>query len=431
MTNKKQRSPKRVEQPSRATRSRTARAQPPTSAAELIARYKAGERDFRDAKLRLADLEDCVLEGANLDDADLTGAWLQGVVLKGAYLRDARLNNANLKRTILDGADLSHCDCTDMNAFGASLRSTTMHGAILDGARLFDADWSSAKLDGAFLSDRTGLNVAVDGSNLFQADWSAIEWRRDRNLVEEADADYCLCFRSHGDQEAFATESQTALDRDAENNGLAKAIVAATCVDEVPWLSALRLAAEDHASLAVPRPGFAPREADDPLRDVVDRSLKRHVATTVDGPVTAFAERSVKAYRSNVSRHGVAARTKKKAARGPFPAQVIEQVIADLADPREFSDSTNRPNTKTFIGRLRRLASDAKRADDLAVWNDPSIQDILVTVERHGRQLTGAVKVTFLDERGEQTWGAHVLAKEVRAYLASRLPSSRRGGKAD
>src|SRR5437868_3746851 len=57
---------------------------PPRSADELLQRYAAGERDFRGANLRHADLG-----GANLRDANLLGAKLSDTDLRSANLSGA------------------------------------------------------------------------------------------------------------------------------------------------------------------------------------------------------------------------------------------------------------------------------------------------------------------------------------------------------
>ena len=51
------------------------------TAADLLARYAAGERDFRNANLPETDLAGATLSGANLSGADLFGATLSGVTL--------------------------------------------------------------------------------------------------------------------------------------------------------------------------------------------------------------------------------------------------------------------------------------------------------------------------------------------------------------
>lgn len=74
---------------------------------DVRARYKAGERDFRWANLRGADLIEANLSGANLSWANLSGADLSRADLRGANLRGAKLGGTNLKGANLWGAKLS------------------------------------------------------------------------------------------------------------------------------------------------------------------------------------------------------------------------------------------------------------------------------------------------------------------------------------
>lgn len=51
------------------------------TAADLLARYAAGERDFRNAHLSEADMPEADLYGAILSEANLSKADLSGVTL--------------------------------------------------------------------------------------------------------------------------------------------------------------------------------------------------------------------------------------------------------------------------------------------------------------------------------------------------------------
>jgi hypothetical protein len=99
--------------------------------AELLCRYALGERDFRGAILRGADLA-----GAILRDADLAGADLRGAVLTKANLRDASLTKANLHEANLAGANLIRADLHEANLAGANLTWVNLTGAILAGTCL-------------------------------------------------------------------------------------------------------------------------------------------------------------------------------------------------------------------------------------------------------------------------------------------------------
>lgn len=139
---------------------------------ELLARYKAGERNFAGVELlRIigemgeidgvdgqitglegANLRDINLRGANLEKVDLSGADLTGADLFGAYLgeaglvktilRDANLFSANLSCATLNGADLTGAILTQMNASSASFIGAIMN--YFEYSVLIDANFRGA-----------------------------------------------------------------------------------------------------------------------------------------------------------------------------------------------------------------------------------------------------------------------------------------------
>jgi hypothetical protein len=72
------------------------------TAANIVALYAAGRRDFKQADLSEADLSE-----ADLSEADLSGADLRWADLRWANLRWANLLGANLRGANLREADLS------------------------------------------------------------------------------------------------------------------------------------------------------------------------------------------------------------------------------------------------------------------------------------------------------------------------------------
>ena len=127
---------------------------------ELLARYKAGERNFAGIELiRIvgemgerdgisglitglegADLRGINLRGANLERVDLSGADLTGADLFGVYL-----GSAGLVKTIL----------RDANLFSANLTWATLNGADLNGADLNGADLEQVNASSASFIDAT------------------------------------------------------------------------------------------------------------------------------------------------------------------------------------------------------------------------------------------------------------------------------------
>jgi len=143
---------------------------------EILKRYAAGERDFRLAQLKGADLAGANLEDANFAEADLANSDLSKAKLRGtsfyhadlaasnltrADLRDtsfrgARLIGAKLPGASLFRANVATADFTRADLRRASLVAEILHGTILAYANLEGANLVNAKLVGVNL---TGANV--------------------------------------------------------------------------------------------------------------------------------------------------------------------------------------------------------------------------------------------------------------------------------
>ncbi|MGK7956278.1 MAG: pentapeptide repeat-containing protein [Crocosphaera sp.] len=100
-----------------------------TEAAELLQRYRLGERNFKQAELSNMNLQHLNLENINLIGANLSGTNLQysnlnrakliaanltNANLTGVSLVKAKLMGANLTNTNLTDADLTHADLSDI-----------------------------------------------------------------------------------------------------------------------------------------------------------------------------------------------------------------------------------------------------------------------------------------------------------------------------
>ncbi|BAZ33176.1 pentapeptide repeat-containing protein [Cylindrospermum sp. NIES-4074] len=104
--------------------------QPINTAATLIERYAAGQRDFSkaelsDASLPGVDLKGCDFSYADLSAANLSGANLRGCDLSFADLSQANLRDADLRGALLISADLRHADITGAKLEKADGDSTT------------------------------------------------------------------------------------------------------------------------------------------------------------------------------------------------------------------------------------------------------------------------------------------------------------------
>jgi len=106
------------------------------SAVDITSRYKNGERDFRGASLRGANLEEVNLGGALLVRANLVGANLVRANLRGANLEEVNLRGANLREADLGGALLVRANLVRANLVRANLIRANLIGANLRGANL-------------------------------------------------------------------------------------------------------------------------------------------------------------------------------------------------------------------------------------------------------------------------------------------------------
>jgi len=95
---------------------------------EILARYEAGERDFRGLEIEApSGTSDPEFRRADLTGVDFTGAFIVAD-FTGANLQGARFAAANVKTCAFDGADLRNADFA-----GAAIDSATFEGAELAG----------------------------------------------------------------------------------------------------------------------------------------------------------------------------------------------------------------------------------------------------------------------------------------------------------
>jgi hypothetical protein len=82
---------------------------------ELLSRYTAGQRDFKNLNLIAANLRNMNLSGIDLSGANLTKANLTRTNLSYANLTDANLTGANLTETNLTRTNLRGVNLKDTN----------------------------------------------------------------------------------------------------------------------------------------------------------------------------------------------------------------------------------------------------------------------------------------------------------------------------
>ena len=137
--------------------------------AELVRRYNAGERDFRYADLRSANLWSADLRHADLENANLWRANLQNADLRHADLRSADLVNANLR-----GADLRSANLWSADLRHADLRSANLWSAYLWRAYLWRADLGRANLENADLRHANLRSAIYTIPQVLLANWGIV-----------------------------------------------------------------------------------------------------------------------------------------------------------------------------------------------------------------------------------------------------------------
>ena len=120
---------------------------PTVSAAELLARYAAGERFFGEMELDVPGMD---MTGVVLDGIDFSGSFFD-TSFRNASLRGARFCRSNVKCCDFSGADLTDADFT-----GAALEATEWEGAVLTRTRFGDVS-----LYGAHLTETQFLELIV------------------------------------------------------------------------------------------------------------------------------------------------------------------------------------------------------------------------------------------------------------------------------
>jgi uncharacterized protein YjbI with pentapeptide repeats len=139
-------------------------AKTPLTAVQLLERYKAGEKKFRQVQLKKVDLKGANLAGIDLRGSDLSYANLKEADLSNADLREACLvgvdfSKTNLSRANLQGARLEKANLKETNLTRASFEGAILEGAFLTKAIAGRANFQGCSLVGAHLNE-ADLNYA-------------------------------------------------------------------------------------------------------------------------------------------------------------------------------------------------------------------------------------------------------------------------------
>jgi uncharacterized protein YjbI with pentapeptide repeats len=112
---------------------------------ELVDRYVAGERDFRNVDLSGATITETLNRAAArpsfaeplvLDDANFTGADVSGAYLRNVRMVRAKLRNVDFRGTYLSNVDFSFADLCYSNLLATYFRGGRIAGARLTGTLL-------------------------------------------------------------------------------------------------------------------------------------------------------------------------------------------------------------------------------------------------------------------------------------------------------
>lgn len=128
---------------------------PPTSAKELIRRYRRGERSFPNTSLSDEVIEE-PLPGIDLRDSYLriifSDANLEGACFRGADLAFT-LFDANLKGSDFENAELSWANFGSSNLTNSNFRGTHLFHTHFESSVLRDCDFGGAELEHTSLLD--------------------------------------------------------------------------------------------------------------------------------------------------------------------------------------------------------------------------------------------------------------------------------------
>ena len=127
---------------------------------------KAGNEEWRGARLN-----ELKLMGSDLQAVDLSQANLVAVDLSGSTLSDAKLISTNFDTANLSDTDLYSADLLNATLVRADLRKSRFGNARLNGASLEQADAAGANFDSAEVLAANCVFTNFEGADLSNADF--------------------------------------------------------------------------------------------------------------------------------------------------------------------------------------------------------------------------------------------------------------------
>ena len=153
----------------------------PITAANLLAKYAEGQRDFR--YIQLTGAQGDRLQGQDLRNINLSGSVLERVDLRQVIFKNANLNGVKIVKVDLRGADLSNANLVDANLSLSNLSEANLAQANLLRVNLFQSKLGSAILQKAELMKANLSEADLNSANLNGANLVLANLRK-ANLVK-------------------------------------------------------------------------------------------------------------------------------------------------------------------------------------------------------------------------------------------------------
>jgi uncharacterized protein YjbI with pentapeptide repeats len=153
----------------------------PITAANLIAQYGEGRRDFR--YVRLTGTQGDRLQGQDFTNINLSGSVLERIDLRQIIFKNANLNGISIVKVDLRGANLSNASLIDADLSFSNLSEANLSQANLLRVNLFQAKLGSAMLQKAELMKTNLSEAELNAANLNGANLVLANLRK-ANLVK-------------------------------------------------------------------------------------------------------------------------------------------------------------------------------------------------------------------------------------------------------
>ena len=150
--------------------------------AELLRRYKEGERNFSKlnlSKFRLweVDLKGINFSGANLSHANLSGSELSNADLSGTNLSGADLCGTNLENANCQGADFRNAELTsEYHGINTNYSYADFRGDGLDQGIIEKSNFTGANFIGSFISQYSYIDCNFTGANFSNSHLSEVSF---------------------------------------------------------------------------------------------------------------------------------------------------------------------------------------------------------------------------------------------------------------